>query len=871
MKIKLISSVTLLCATSSLFASETLFVKPNNLAIQDGLSWSSAFSSIQDALSQAQPGQDIWVAKGTYYPTQNLDRKISFELKSGINIYGGFFGNEEQLNQRDWQQYPSILSGDIGIKNDMTDNTEHVVVGADNSIIDGFIIRDGYTLDKAPNQMAATGENGGPPPKGENGGPPPKGENGGPPPKGDNSVVQDNTQSDKAQGPSMTPEAVLSAGIGVAGAGMVNFQTSPRIQNVLFINNQAPKAGAVYNVSPKEGNPVFINVSFEDNYAWGRGGAIVNDLGANPIFVNTSFINNKTDDKGGAVYNDFGCSPIFYNVLFSQNQANTAAAMGNDGTSSPLIVHGTFVNNTAIEAGSVLYQGTYKADLGDAGNKPKVINSIIWDNPVTSFGSGAIYNWSESRVDISYSLVQGNANGEGNINQDPLFINADKQDYRLSKESPAINAGTQGLMPFPQDLAGFVRDKQADMGAFEWSERKGSLSATEIQTQLADLISQQSKQQDDKKDHREKEGKNKMEDAWAGLSLQEKAEPQALSNNIIFVNPANKTAPYNGTSWANAFQDLQHAMVSAKALGGAQIWLAQGTYLPTQSKDRSVSFELSENIAIFGGFKGNESRIEERTLESDTTILSGNIGDEGTALDNSYHVIKGASNSTLNNLTIADGYANGDGINRHGGGLLNYNQVSSIQLDNVTLRDNYAINGGAIYHFYFGFISIKDSSFINNSADFGGAFYANVAVNGLLENLVFEGNKAAYRGGAVVIDYGSANTFNKVIFKNNSTPGKGGAVWTNTRASQTDFSQPTFKNSQFINNQAGLMGGAIHNYNQSITTISNTRFSDNKAPKGSDLGNELKATFKLKDNQIDLTGTASAFYSDDSSSEITLN
>ena len=91
-----------------------------------------------------------------------------------------------------------------------------------------------------------------------------------------------------------------------------------------------------------------------------------------------------------------------------------------------------------------------------------------------------------------------------------------------------------------------------------------------------------------------------------------------------------------GTSWANAFTDLQ----SALAIGGcSEIWIARGTYKPTQTSDRTISFNIRPSIAVYGGFAGTEANLEARLLAANETILSGDVGAAGEASDNSYHVV----------------------------------------------------------------------------------------------------------------------------------------------------------------------------------------------------------------------------------------
>ena len=126
-----------------------LYVSPAGTG--SGSSWTDAIN-LQDALGIAVYGDQLWVAAGTYKPTEGTDRTISFHLKDGVELYGGFAGNETELSQRNWRKNTTILSGDIGVAEDNTDNSYHVISViatelspiSNPSIIDGFIIEDGY-------------------------------------------------------------------------------------------------------------------------------------------------------------------------------------------------------------------------------------------------------------------------------------------------------------------------------------------------------------------------------------------------------------------------------------------------------------------------------------------------------------------------------------------------------------------------------------------------------------------------------------------------------------------------------------------------------------------------------------------------------
>src|SRR3954447_12681724 len=58
----------------------------------DGAAWASAFPDLQQALAVATAGDQIRIADGTYKPTSGTDRTVSFHMKEGVSIYGGYAG-----------------------------------------------------------------------------------------------------------------------------------------------------------------------------------------------------------------------------------------------------------------------------------------------------------------------------------------------------------------------------------------------------------------------------------------------------------------------------------------------------------------------------------------------------------------------------------------------------------------------------------------------------------------------------------------------------------------------------------------------------------------------------------------------------------
>ena len=267
-----------------------IYVDQTATALDDGTSWANAYTSLQSALAVAVAGDQIWVAEGTYHPavySGPTSRNISFQLVKYVELYGGFSGEEQSLDERDWQNNLTILSGNIGSLATNTDNSKNVVRGADFAILDGFTIEDG---------------NSAPPPAP---GPPTAPV----PPK------------------HVTPEQILNKG--TSGAGLSNHQAATIVRNTIIQNCRAGKGGGVYNMTATAPgvttlSPVFINVTIRNNYAAGRGAGMMNDLGTNPVIINCTFEGNHCDTKGGGLYNDFGCSPLIMNSVFQDNSAALA-------------------------------------------------------------------------------------------------------------------------------------------------------------------------------------------------------------------------------------------------------------------------------------------------------------------------------------------------------------------------------------------------------------------------------------------------------------------------------------------------------------------------------------------------------------------
>jgi HYR domain/Thrombospondin type 3 repeat len=85
------------------------------------------------------------------------------------------------------------------------------------------------------------------------------------------------------------------------------------------------------------------------------------------------------------------------------------------------------------------------------------------------------------------------------------------------------------------------------------------------------------------------------------------------------------TGANDGTSWANAFTDLNAALDRQYNGSASEFWVARGTYVPRPPSGGQSGFQLSFLTSLHGGFAGHEMSLEQRDLNNNLTILSGDM------------------------------------------------------------------------------------------------------------------------------------------------------------------------------------------------------------------------------------------------------
>jgi predicted outer membrane repeat protein len=318
---------------------------------------------------------------------------------------------------------------------------------------------------------------------------------------------------------------------------------------------------------------------------------------------------------------------------------------------------------------------------------------------------------------------------------------------------------------------------------------------------------------------------------------------RSLCQNVIFVNVHNPNPIQNGASWETAFTSLQSALDVAATSGmETTIWIAAGTYVPTKIYSPNgipggafgvpminlLTFNLPNNVALVGGFCGNETKLSDRDITTHPTILNG-VGVSWHVVIAGNDVAQTGVNVILDGLTITGGNAFGP---------FGFNPV----FEPLTYAHSY---GAGIYAVFGSTLEIRQVTFVNNSASgvngVGGGlmsnncnvvitkcyFHNNMATEeggaieilntyetsphtSLIDSCVFDQNLAAYFGGAIVIEGTFQNTqsmseVRKCIFEKNSAQ-IGGAI-------AVDSIRVILTECVFNHNFAAVSGGALSTSN----------------------------------------------------------
>ena len=392
----------------------------------NGSSWQDAFTALQPALDVATAGDQILVAEATYTPTEEHggsgDRYKSFQLKNGVALFGGFDPSvgDTGFEDRDWGNNLIILSGDLNgddgpdfESND--ENSYHVFYHPDGTDLDSSAVLDGFTLSGGNANGASYPDTAG------------------------------GAMFNYGSSPALS-NCTFEGNWANFGGGMYNEDSSSTLNGCHFSGNSAGAAGGgIYNWLA---SPALTDCTFADNWALYAGGGIFN-YSSSPTLANCTFSGNSAIYDGGGMANGSDSSPVLTNCTFSDNSASdTGGGMYNDGA-TPTLTNCTFSGNSADNGGGGMYS---------YGSSAALTNCILWGNTPDQISD------EDSSWVVTYSDIQGGfLGGEGNIDEDPLFVSPDSGDYHLGPGSLCIDAGDNDAPFLPeQDYEGDARIVDGD-------------------------------------------------------------------------------------------------------------------------------------------------------------------------------------------------------------------------------------------------------------------------------------------------------------------------------------------------------------------------------------------------------------------------
>jgi len=419
-----------------------------------GTSWATAKRDLQVAINGAAANDQVWIKAGTYTPTHDPfgstspadNRDKAFTLKSGVKVYGGFAGTETLLSQRNWSANNSILSGDLGTVNVLTDNAYHVVLSVNltaATVLDGVTITKGYAT--APVSSTIT-----------------------------------------------VGTRVLTR---YYGGGVYGAYSAATFANCTITGNSADNTD---NTNDAKGAGVytdnctsaFTNCWFDGNSflvtgnSFGAVGSGMYITGGNCTITGCAFVNNTSGgnffggSSGGGLYMG-GTSTSVTNSVFCNNSAMNGAALAVGGTNNfPVVTNCTFVGNTSYYAGTG-YSGFSKGVFHNCifWNNTPTVNPVAGRNEIVSQETNAANQPTFTNCIVRESAAVMNTIMTGCITTDPLLVNSADGDgpdnkfmtaddgLRLQCGSPAINAGT-GSTP-ATDILSLARIGVIDIGAYE--------------------------------------------------------------------------------------------------------------------------------------------------------------------------------------------------------------------------------------------------------------------------------------------------------------------------------------------------------------------------------------------------------------------
>ncbi len=518
MKTLAVCALVLAAAGSSVATADILRVDESAAPGGDGSTWGRAFDSLTDALAAASSGDQVWVAEGNYVPDSPAGRDATFNIPNGVQVYGGFEGDENSLAQRgDPLDPPTTLNGG--------GSSYHVVTmlnaGA-GTILDGFFVirglADGATSRGVGGGVYADDSA----------------------PKLRNLVFTQNHASSRGGAVALEGTAAAFAEVShcvfedntsTTGAG-ISANVPVVIDGCDLFNCDATGGGGGVRLDGEGVHTISdCEFRFNDSGAGFPGGGVLVTMQSGDSFTSITgclFRQNSGSQAGGVAYRNFGDHEIRSCRFFSNTATGGAGAVffATEQANDDLLIENTLMTGNSISpstgAGAVFDDspGTLRVvnttiaendcPAGPGGgivvNRGSTIidNSIIWgnDSPGLPNQDDSFWLSINGAITVNRSIIGSlgvgapSPPGVGAIGSNPLFVDLDGADNtpgtpddnaRLQTFSPAIDRGNNLVVsPFVSlDIYGDPRFADnpavADLGVGDGVNEIIDLGAAEYQ------------------------------------------------------------------------------------------------------------------------------------------------------------------------------------------------------------------------------------------------------------------------------------------------------------------------------------------------------------------------------------------------------
>lgn len=502
---------------------------------------------------------------------------------------------------------------------------------------------------------------------------------------------------------------VIIDGKAVEQRALTIHNVSHSIIDGLVTIGQASEGGSI---SVVDASPYIQNCVIRNSYSFGPGGGISfrRSLG---VLDNCVIMFNISDDVGGGVASLEGSEPTLINCQIVNNIAPFAGgicvALNERG------IH--LINCLVLENRGDSVVGGICASIGFV----NVLNSIVRGNiPTNLFAEN-----DGGEIRLAYSNIQDGWPGEGNINEDPLFMDPENHDFRLQENSPCIDsASSVGPLtdidgnPRPVDIPGAGRDgtgDEFDMGPYE---RPISGNPTHTPT---------------------------VTPTFTHTPTVTPTPTNTPLPKVIHVDAA-APAGGDGTSWGTAYRTVKSAV--DKSYEGDSIWIREGRY-------HEALLLILHGVKMLGGFPKDQPEpiIEDRDSVGHPSIIA-STGITVSAIQ----IRQVDSGFLLDGLIVEGGKASQFG---GGGGAIRI-EYSSGTISNLILRENRTSErGGALRTFYSNLemtnclVHQNESNIGGGGLDFAGGSVINMMncrVSDNTASLEYQQGEPVYGGGVLVED-----------------------------------------------------------------------------------------------------------------------